>query len=359
MRKTIAQVLLLFLCLSLVLTSCARSGPSTVGGVTVTDMTGREVAVPNNPQSICVLDAFAAPIVVMLGYGDRMPTTINAVYRNLLLQSICPALENATVVKTSGTMNAETILQKKTDLIIIGDDTYGSADEKAKLDTLDIPYLVVSYASMADQMAVVTLLGRALQNEAMAQKYVGYYQECIDRVDTGMSKVPQGEVIRLYHSVNEATRTDYAGTLGADWISLFRVVNVSLDTQLNLMEDKAYATLEQIYTWDPDVIIANESGVADYILTDSKWQGLRAVINKEVFQIPIGISRWGHPTSIETPLAILWLGDLLYPQQFTADIRAEMTGFYETFFNYSISDQEAEDIISGYGVRTPKTVSSD
>jgi iron complex transport system substrate-binding protein len=359
MNKKTAPVLLVILALLLALTSCVKESPAAADGVTVTDMAGRVVTVPGDPKSICVMDPYAAPIVVMLGYGDRMPTTINAVSRCLLLQAICPPLKNAVIVKSGGAINGETILQEKTDLIIIGEDIYSSTDERAKLDTLGIPYLVVGYTSMADQMKVVTLLGRALRNETMAQRYVDYYQNCIDTVTKGMASVPGSGTIKLYHAVNEATRTDDRGSLCADWIGLFGVVNVSLDTKLTVMEDKAYATLEQIYSWDPDIIIANESGVADYIKTDSKWQGLRAVIDDNVFQIPIGLSRWGHPTSIETPLAVMWLADLLYPEQFTFDIRAEMASFYETFYSYTLSSEEADDIISGYGVRTPKTVSSD
>jgi iron complex transport system substrate-binding protein len=291
----------------------------------------------------------------MLGYGDRMPATINAVSRDLLLQSIAPALADSVVVKSGGSLNAETILEKKTDLIIIGIETYLDTDERAKLDVMGIPYLVVRYTNMQEQMDVVSLLGRALQAEETADAYNAYYQRCIDLVSEGSASVPAAEIRRMYHSVNEATRTDYVGSLCADWIALTRVINVSLDTDLSFEEDKAYATLEQIYAWDPDLIICNESGVADYILSDSKWQGLRAVINQTVYQIPIGISRWGHPTSVETPLAILWLGKLLYPDRFEIDVRAEMTQFYRDFFHYELSADEADGIISGYGVRTPKT----
>ena len=355
MRKRCLPAIIILLGVFMLLTSCAGRAPDVRDGIRITDMMGREVTVPSDPQSICVLDAFAAPVVVMLGYGDRMPSTINAVSRNLLLQSICPALEDAVVVKTSGTINAETMLELKTDLIIIGDDTYAS-DEKAKLDTLGVPYIVVKYASMAEQMQVVTLLGEALQNEEMAGKYIDYYQSCIDLVSGGVPKTPDKPAVKLYHSVNEAARTDYPGSLCADWIALMDVNNVSLDTQLNITEGKAYATLEQIYNWDPDIIIANESGVADYILTDSKWQGLRAVIDRQVYQMPIGLSRWGHPTSIETPLAILWLAELLYPDSFDINVIEEMTSFYKDLYGYTITDEEADDIITGYGIRTPKTL---
>lgn len=357
MKQKISSIILTILCVSFLMSSCTQRMPGSPNGIQITDMAGREVIVPQDPQSICVLDAFAAPIIVMLGYGDKMPTTINAVSRNLLLQSICPSLGEAVVVKTSGSINAETMLKMKTELIIVGSDTYGNIDEKAKLDTLGIPYIVLSYVNMADQMKAVTLLGEALQNKDMAQKYVQYYKDCIDLVTDGVSGMTNKAGIKLYHSVNEATRTDVVGTLGADWIGLMRINNVSLEAQLNSTEDKSFATLEQIYIWDPDIIIANESGVADYILTDSKWQGLRAVIDKNVHQIPVGLSRWGHPTSVETPLAILWLAELLYPAQFSINIQEETASFFKMFYNYTISDEEMAGIISGNGTRTPKTIS--
>lgn len=357
MKRIISAVLILF-CFILPFSSCTQNVEVPDAGIVITDMAGREVTVPNDPTSISVLDAYAAPIVVMLGYGDKMPTTINSVGRNLLLQSICPELADSVIVKNSGSINAETMLEMGTDLVIISLDTYMDTDECAKLDAMGIPYIVVYYTNMEEQMEVVNLLGKALQVEEMAQAYVDYYQSCINLVSGGSQLIPEEDLESLYHCVNEATRTDYVGSLCADWISLTRVTNVSLNTELSNEGDKAYATLEQIYSWDPDLIICNESGVADYILSDSKWAGLRAVIDDNVYQIPIGISRWGHPTSVETPLAILWLGELLYSQQFDIDIRAEMDSFYQTYFKYEISDEEAEEIISGYGVRTPKAENS-
>ena len=190
---------------------CGRTAPDTAEGIVITDMAGREVAVPSDPQSICVLDAYAAPLTVMLGYGEKMPTTINAVSRDILLQSICPSLADSIVVKTSGSVNAETILEMSTDLIILSEETYFDTDERAKIDTLNIPYIVVTYTNMEEQMEVARLLGEALRAEDMAERYISYYQDCIDLVSEGCESVPEEEIQRLYHSVNEATRTDYTG----------------------------------------------------------------------------------------------------------------------------------------------------
>ena len=117
---------------------------------------------------------------------------------------------------------------------------------------------------------------------------------------------------------------------------------------------KSYTTLEEIYNWDPDMIICNEAGVDDYILTDDKWQGLRCVREGEVYQIPVGISRMGHPTSSETPLALMWLMNLLHPDLYPVDFTEELISYYDTFYDYPVSEELAEAILEGDEMRAAK-----
>jgi iron complex transport system substrate-binding protein len=105
-------------------------------------------------------------------------------------------------------------------------------------------------------------------------------------------------------------------------------------------------------------VICNESGVADYVLTDSKWAGLRAVREGRVYQMPIGISRWGHDTSQEVPLALLWLAETLYPDRFDIDLEEETKSFYREFFHYELPETTLDEIFSGTGIRTEKTLVS-
>jgi iron complex transport system substrate-binding protein len=337
-------------------TAPAQTGaPATI---TVTDMAGREVSVPTGIDSLCVLDAFSAGIAVMLGCGESMTTTINNIKRNTLMQEICPSLADAVLVKANGDINAETMLEYQVDLAIISQETYADPDQCAKLDAIGVPYLVVIYRSMAQQREAVSLLGKALGREEAAEDYNHYYQACIDRVAEGVADIPEDQLPRIYHAVNEAVRTDYAGGLGADWTSVTRAVNVSLDTPLEMDGEKAYTTLEQIFEWDPDIVICNESGVADYVLKDSKWAGLRAVREGRVYQMPIGISRWGHDTSQEVPLALLWLAETLYPDRFDIDLEEETKGFYRELFGYELPEATLDMIFSGTGIRTEKKANS-
>ena len=351
--KRNSSVLLALLLLLLLLCGCAQKAPAAETGVTVTDCVGRTVTVPADPQSISVLCPFSGPMLVMFGYGDRITTTVNNAARSKLLADICPAMQNAVVVKNSGAINAEEIMARHTDLIITNAGVYEAAAERDKLDAMGIPYIVIDFATIEEQFKAVRVLGETLQQSEKAEQYITWFQSVLDRADAAAKG---GTPVRLYHAVNEAVRTDYKGGYCAAWIAHTGVTNVSLESgSLNMEGNKAYTTLEQIYAWNPDLIICNEAQVDDYILSDEKWAGLSAVQSGRVYQIPIGITRMGHPSSLETPLALLWLTKLLYPDTFEVDLDAEIKAFYQTFFDFTLSDDWLAAIMDGSEMRTPKT----
>ena len=130
---------------------------------------------------------------------------------------------------------------------------------------------------------------------------------------------------------------------------------VSSASELSLDGDKGNATVEQIYVWDPDVVLVNEPSATEYFMTDAKFSGLRAVREGRVYQLPVGISRWAHPGSVESPIAALYIAKLLYPEQFDdIDMAEETKAFYERFFDIALSDEDVESILSGVGMRAAR-----
>lgn len=128
-------------------------------------------------------------------------------------------------------------------------------------------------------------------------------------------------------------------------------VNVSTDASLTSDGDKTIASVEQILVWDPEVIICNEAGVDDEILEDPRFAGVNAVRNGRVYQIPVGVTRYGHPNSIETPLAVYWLAKTLYPELFDYRIEDKIKEFYLEFFDYEVSDETVAAILKGDDIR--------
>lgn len=355
-KRVISCLLILSVILS-VFSSCGviRNSPESAGKtITVTDCMGREVQVPSDPQSICTLCPYSGMMVVMLGYGDKVTSTCNNVARSNLINEICPSIQNAEMVKSSGDINAEEILSLNTDLIFVEDGIFRNEDQLAKLETMAIPYVVVGFQTIEEQFEATRVIGKALNAEEKAEKYIGWFQSVIDYVSSSIADVTDKPVV--YHSVNEAVRTDEKGGYCAQWIDYTGVVNVSAEDtdSLELNGKKSFTTLEQIYLWNPEMIICNEGGVDEYILSDSKWEGLDAVRNGRVYQIPVGITRMGHPTSIETPLAILWLAQLAHPDIFDYDYSAKLREFYKDFFDFDLSDEWIDAMLEGNDMRTPK-----
>ncbi|MCD7948352.1 MAG: ABC transporter substrate-binding protein [Oscillospiraceae bacterium] len=353
------RIAVLFLIGLLLLTSCGTtetqpSEQAREGYQILTDCAGRFVEVPLQPQRVAALDSFAGEIMVMIGAGARMVAAPNGVKSDAILQSIYPALDTVAVPMSNASINAETLLSLSPDIVLIKESMYLTDGEKNKLDKLGIPYLVIGYESMEDQLYALDLIGDCLGGDAQttAGEIYDYYTDTIALATALRAQVEQAEPLRVYHSISEAVRTDGENTLGNDWISCVGAVDVSAGENLTLAESDYFASMEQIYTWDPDVIICNEAETASYLLANEKWAGLGAVQRGDVYNIPVGATRWGHRGSLETYFAILWFGTTFYPDIYAqVDLKTEVFDFYETILGITLDDDMYDAICTGTGIR--------
>jgi iron complex transport system substrate-binding protein len=331
------------------------TAPVSGAGRSVTDAAGRVVALPETVERIGCLYSFSGHAVALLGLGPKIVAVSKGLKRDSLLLEICPAIEEALVPKSQGGLNIEELLKARPDIVFLSPDVGKDAGETDKLEAFGIPYLVVDYATIVQQQQAVHMIGQALDRSEEAAAYIRYYNDCIQRVRNRLSSLPETEIPRVYHAVNEATRTAIPRSLSTGWLDVLGVVNVVETETPGAMEGKQTVSLEQILLWDPDVILVNEPATRKQILADRPFAPLRAVRQKRVYLLPIALSRWGHPGSIETPLAILWASKTLYPQHFeTLDIAAETRLFYERFFNHRLSDEKVGQILDGRLERKPK-----
>ncbi|MEN6348242.1 MAG: ABC transporter substrate-binding protein [Syntrophomonas sp.] len=360
-RNPVMQHLLLALLIfSLLLSSaCSKQQNNTPispqGTMTVTDCVGRKVAVPTNINRIACLCPEAGYALAMFGQGDKIIAVVGGLQRDMILTDMCPNIKTAPIPKASGVINIEELVKSNPDVVFVKKDTSNNAAEVDKLNKSKLPFLVVDFNNIKEQQFAVAMIGKTVGTAGKAEKYNKYYQNCIEQVQQKVAGIPLEKKVRVYHSINEATRTDIKGSLSADWMQAAGANNVSTNGNLKNLEGKYFASLEQILLWNPDVILVNELGVADYILSNKQWSSLQAVKKHKVLQLPNGISRWGHPSSPETPLAIMWTAKTIYPEKFTdLDMAAETKSFYKEFFNLQLSDEVVNKILFGEGMRTAR-----
>lgn len=328
----------------------------------IRDCIGNETEIPRNPERIAVLDAFAGEAVVMIGAGSHMVTCPNGVKSDSLLCEICPGLVDLPVVMAGGSFNAEALLALSPDVIIIKEGLYAAEEERSKLEKLGVPYLVTGYHNMAEQMYALSMIGAAAGDEyaEKAQRINSYYCSVISRVCRAAEKIPEPERKSVYHSINEAVRTDGINSLGNDWITCAGAVDVSAQHMESLQQDNEdyCAGLEQIFVWEPDVMICNEASTKDYLLTGEKWAGLGAVKQRQVYNIPVGATRWGQRGSLETFFAMIWLGVTIYPDYYEDfDLRGEVTEFYRDILGIAVDEETYQKMLSGTGIRNSSSAS--
>lgn len=348
-------VMLLQGCASNTISENIQSNTEHKTSVTVTDYFGREVTISQPVKRIACGYAYTGHVATMLGRGEDIVAVVDGLKRDKVLTEIHPHIKDLPVPFSSGAINIEELLSCNPDIVFLKTDTALNDSVTEKLNKLNIPYVVIDYYSIEEQIETFSIMGKVLGTEEKAEKYIEYYEKVIQATKKITDTIPENEKVNLYHSVNEAVRTDLKDSISAEWIDITGAVNVSVNEELKISGDKSFATLEQIYLWDPDIIIANEAGVPEYILSNEQWSSLRAVKEKRVYQIPNGISRWGHPGSLETPMAILWTSKLLYPKYFEhINMEEETINYYSEFFNLELDKEQAAKILSGKGMRELK-----
>ena len=323
--------------------------------LTVIDYLGREVAIPDKVNRIACLYAYTGHVVTMLGEGEKIVAVNGGLQRDTLLLEINPTIKKAAVPTRNGELNIEELAASNPDLVFIQESTANDQGEVRKLEELKIPYLVVDFTTIKEQQQSIEMMGKALGKAERARQFNDFYNESIAQVTERVKNIPENDKLKVYHSVNEATRTDSADSLPAEWINIAGAVNVSTGEKLKLVENKYFASIEQILLWNPEVILVNQDGVADYISKSPQWQTLKAVKDQKVYQLPNGVSRWGHPGGLETPLAILWTSKTIYPEKFKDINIEEITSkFYDDFFSYQIGPELMGKMLSGTEMRIPK-----
>lgn len=242
----------------------------------------------------------------------------------------------------------------KPDLILLKGAMYENESERAKIDKLGIPYLVIKYKNMQEQIYAIKIIGDAVGGQCQEKAYAinDYYQKTIKMAHNLSEKIPKEKQLRVYHAINEVVRTDGLDTLGYDWITCVGAVDVSAQGNLNFVDEDYFAGMEQIFAWNPDIVICNEASTMNYLLEEPKWKGIRAVRDKRVYNIPVGATRWGQRGSLETFLAILWLGKTIYPEYYRdVDLKKEVCSFYQNYLGIELDDATYQLILSGDGIR--------
>ncbi|MFA5536847.1 MAG: ABC transporter substrate-binding protein [Bacillota bacterium] len=314
------------------------------------DMSGREVEIPVEVKKVFSTSSTGSALIYTLapeklaGWNSELRENekpfIALQYQNL------PDLGRWK--GTSYTGNNEELLKAAPDLIIsVGDVSEGYISEANEIQTqLGIPVLMVD-GSLQKTGAAYRFLGEVMGEADRAEKLAAYCDKTLEAITSNLQSLADTEKVAVYYGQGvEGLETEISGTVNSEAFDISGAKNVAVPETAGIR--RMQVSLEQILKWDPEVIIISTDGdkshsVYNSILKEKGWSEVRAVKNKEVYEIPGDPYDWiNRPPSVVRFIGVQWLSSLLYPDVIKSDLQADIKEFYSLFYRYEISDSEVE-----------------
>jgi iron complex transport system substrate-binding protein len=327
------------------------NNPTTVTATykrTIVDANGGIIDVPDPSEIERVADSWPAhnTIVVLCGAKNKLVATypINTV--NPMFQRLLPAIETMPAPFGSGTVNIEELLVTDPDVVFC---SASGEEAAAAMENAGLVVVRLQFFDFDDMVHTVHLTGWVLGEEAFekAVAYVDYFEDVQDKITSVVSQIDTEDKVCVLHHVGnslDAMRFDAGTGLINTWINLCGGINAAAEVEGNMQE----FSFEQILAWNPDMILigsAYANDVKDEIMANELWAELDAVKTGNVVPNPMGVFDWSR-YSVEEALNIQWVAKTLYPDLFSdIDIRAETAYFYETFYEYTLSEAEIDAIL--------------
>ena len=316
----------------------------------ITDLAGRTVDISPDVHRVAALVGPSYEKVFLLGGLDKMALIPPFPQQMPWAVKVIPNLTGIPSMASFQDPSIEELMNQKIDLVFFWD--YPKPLDK--MTEAGIPVLVTqpttasAEAESIDQFremikSEVSTFGAALGSDSKvkADAYNQYFDEKVDKILKVTSAIPENERPKVYYVRGPDTLTTHGkNTYTQWWVNMAGGDLVS--SGIDEMVPKV--TMEQVISWNPDIIVMGRVNSTSPVLNDPKWKDIAAVKNGKVYTNPEGVMYWDY--SSEGVLLLEYLAKLFHPDKFAdLDMKKEIKEYYSKFYHYSLTDDEAERIL--------------
>lgn len=316
---------------------------------TFTDSVGRTVTIPKELKKIAPsgpvaqLVLYTAAPDLLCGLAREFPETA----KGYIDDSYYSLPVFGQFYGKNANLNMEALLAASPELVIdIGEPKENIGEELDSLsEQLGIPVVFIE-ATLPTMESAYTKLGELLGNTKECEELAEYCKELLEDTSKKAASIPEDEKKAIYlASGNEGLNTNASGSIHGDIVEQIGAVNAARVDAAST-GGGSEVSLEQIFLWNPDIVLADTKELYEKLLKDPAWQDLEAVKNNQVYQIPdIPYSYINNPPSVNRFIGIPWLGSIVYPEVYTEDIRKEVTEFYQLFYHIELTEEQLDEIL--------------
>ncbi len=352
MLKKILALLLIFCLIVPVMSGCANGIAIETKAATFvfTDSLGRLVTVPTNitkvalsgPLTQIVLFALCPDKLVGLAnaWDDSAKEFLDEKYYNL------PMLGQ--LYGGKGTLNLETIAAAGAQVIIdVGEKKDNMAADMDNLQSqLNIPTVHID-AYTKDMGNAYRKLGELLNMKKEAEKLAKYCDDVYADTNDIVNKVGENSKTKLLYITGEKGLNVIArGSYHAEVIDML-AANLAVVDNPSSKGTGNEVDLEQIILWNPDAILFAPESIYSTVGSDTDWADISAIKNKKYYEVPYGPYNWmGFPPSVQRYLGMMWMSQLLYPDQAKYNIYDKVSEYVKLFYHCEITQVQFDKLVA-------------
>lgn len=316
----------------------------------VEDDTGRSVEVPANITRIAASGQTAQMILMTLA-----PDMLVGLTSSPTTDQMAYFPEDMWYLPTFGqfyggksNLNMEALIEAQPQIVIDLGDRHSTAKSDMNGITKQTGIPAVFYEATLETMPnAYRQLGKLLGREEEAEKLAQYVENTVNYAKEASAKIPEDQRLTvMYGTGSSGLACNAAGSSQAEVIDVVGAENAIVTDEITNRGGGTTVSLEEVYKVQPDVILLGAGGPYDELET-GEWAGLNAVKNGTYYEIPSKPYSWmSSPPSVNRVLGIWWLGNLIYPEYYDYDMVDKAQEFYDLFWHYDLSDEEAEEFLA-------------
>ena len=320
----------------------------------IIDLAGNEVEIPAAADIKRVV-IIAPPVMsfvvetipnteMIVGINSRSFTTSNT----QVVEKVFPNWQavDTSFIDASFTVSKEALLKLDPDIIFY----YGNM-QKQGLGEVAIPSIDFRVASNDPQE--VSIAWDNLLREIFELSPSGGQQAAWDRTNEKLKELLSNrteEKTALCVFSNLAGTVTVCGTDAFDAYAQSFFEMAGIKNAAVGIEGTAEVSMEQIYEWNPNMIIVFQDAPAKAIMDNSiegqDWSILDAWKNGAIYDVPRTTFSWIVP-SADAALTPLWLVSKAYPELFgEQEMRAEIAEYYQNNYGITLSENDIDSIFA-------------
>ena len=360
-KKSKIVILILALLIVLGVATHLFLTPSTVensGAKNIIDMSGRAIEIPASLNKVVATSPPMTTVIYMI--APEKLTALNFEWTDsekVYVPSQYQGLPN--IGGWYGTQDGsyEEFIASEPDIVIESIDEGGDGD----LSTINerqtkfgkIPVVAVNDTTSVEKVdASITFIGEVIGAQDNAKKLTDFNDKYLDIVHKKSPQITDKKNV-YYAEGNDGLKTNPSGSVHGQLIDLVGGKNVADSLSQGNTTSGVQVSIEQVISWNPDVIITTDPDFYAKVYNDSNWAGINAVKNHEVYLSPQSPFKWfDRPVGANMIIGVPWTAKVIYPDQYSdIDMLSATKEFYSNFYHFDLSDEQAKQILLDSGIK--------